>query len=252
MSKGKKKKKQKPQKPKLSFLNKVLYWTLLFLGMILVCSSFLVFIVIQEHLGEANNAIAVNETASILLLLIPLFPVIVGGIVLFEMGYTGRIPLIPSGERPPTWKKMKRSPALKWIITLAVLLWWTTFVPVIGAVFNRVEINSTHIDTYAMFGRLTEHRPVADATEVSARIYFQSGRGARGWRMSYTIRFADGESFTFQNLPTVMLEIDSLFPGVPKSVEGTKNFEKLCDEYSCTEEVRQQLKQLFLIDDGKA
>ncbi len=248
MSKGKKKKKQKPQKPKLSFLNKVLYWTLLFLGMILVFSSFIVFTVCQQRLGAQNNAIAVKETASVLLILIPLLPAIIVGGIFFEMGYMGRVPLIPTGEKPLAWKKKKRSPVMKWIIVLAVLLWLTTFVPVIGAVFNRVEINSTHIDTYAMFGRLTEHRPVADATEVSARIYFQSGRGAHGWRMSYTIRFADGESFTFQNLPTVMLEIDSLFPGVPKSVEGTKNFEKLCNEYNCTEEVRQQLKVLFLIN----
>ncbi len=249
MSKRKKKTKQKPQKPKLSPLNKFLYWVLMFLWMILTFSSFVLFPVCQQRLGEQNNAIAVKETASVLLILIPLLPAIIVGVIFFEVGYMGRVPLIPTGEKPHAWKKKKRSPALKWIIVLAVLLWLTTFVPVIGAVFNRVEINSTHIDTYAMFGRLAEHRPVTDATEVSARIYYGGGKGAKSWRMSYTIRFADGESFTFQNIPSVMLEIDALFPGVPKTVEGIKNFEKLCDEYNCTEEVRQQLKVLFSINE---
>ncbi len=244
-----KRKKQKPQRPKLSGLNKVLYWALLTLGIILIFSPFIMFTVCQQRLGEANNAIAVKETASVLLILIPLFPAIIVGGISFEMGYMGRVPLIPTGEKTPAWKKKKRPPAMKWVIVLAVLLWLTTFVPVIGAVFNRVEINVTHIDTYAMFGRLAEHRPVGDATEVSARIYYQGGKGANGWRMSYTICFADGKAFTFENAPTVMLEIDALFPDIPKTVEGTKNFEKLCDEYNCTEEVREQLKQLFLIDD---
>ncbi len=250
MSKAKKKKKQKPQKPKLSLLNKVLYWALLFLGFILVFSSFIVFLLFQQHLGEANNAIAVKETTSILLLLIPLIPAIIAGIVFFEMGYMGRVPLIPSDKKPPAREKKKRSPATKWIIALAILLWLTAFVPAVGAVYSRVEINATHIDTYAMFGRLKEHRPIEDATEVCVRIvYDRVGRRVWKWRISYTIYFADGEAFNFRNAPLTILEIDALFPDAPKTVEGTQHFEALCDEYHCTEEERQQLKALFLINE---
>ncbi len=250
MSKGKKKKKQKPQKPKLSPLNKFLYCVLLFTEILLLFAVIAIFIICQQRLGKANNAIAVKETASMLFLLIPLLPAIVAGIVFFEMGYMGRVPLIPTGKKPSAWEKKKRSPAAKWIIVLAILLWLTTFVPVIGAVYSRVEINATHIDTYAMFGRLTEHRPLEDATAVCARIiHDRAGRRLWKWKISYTIYFADGEAFTFQKAPSVILEIDALFPDTPKTVEGTQHFAKLCAEYGCTEEVLEQLKQLFLLDD---
>ncbi len=249
MPKGKKKVKRKPQKPKLSPLNKFLYWVLMILGVVLVISPIILFTVFQQQLGKSNDAIAVEETVSALLLLIPLFPAIVGGIVFWEMGYMGCVPLIPSREKPVVKREKKQSPAANRILVLAVILWLLSFVPVIGAVFNRVEINAAHIDTYAMFGRLAEHRPIAEATEVYAKIYYSGGKNSRGWRMSYTIDFADGESFAFHNAPSVMLEIDALFPGVPKVVEGTKHFEKLCDEYDCTEEVREQLKELFLMND---
>ncbi len=248
MPKGKKKAKWKPQNPKLSFLNQVLYWVLMIFGMILVFSPVIVFTVCQQQLGKANNAIAVEGTASVLWLLLPLFPAIVGGLVFWEIGYTGRIPLIPSRENPPVKRKKKQSPAQKWVIVLAICIWLTTFVPAFGAVYNRIEINTTHIDTYAMFGPLAEHRPIGEAASVCARIYYDIGRGAGGWRMSYTIYFADGEAFHFAKVPSIMLKIDALFLNVPKTVEGAENYAKLCDEYDCTEEEREGLKRLFLIE----
>ena len=66
--------------------------------------------------------------------------------------------------------------------------------------------------------------------------------------MAYTIRFADGEKYTFEKAPAIMIQIDDLFPDTPKTVEGVKNFDKLCEEYDCTPEERERLKELFLIE----
>ncbi len=246
-----KKTKRKPPKPTLSPLNKFLYWVLMILGILLVFSSVILFAAFQQALGKANNAIAVAETWTMLLLLPPMIYTLAIVVMLWYQGYKKRVPLIPAGEGTLTWKEKKQAPAKRRTIIFAVLLWLLSFVPAIGAVYNRVEINDTHIDTYAMFGRLEEHRPLEDATAVHATIQYSYGTrySPRGWEISYTVSFADGASFTFQKKPSIMLEIDALFPDVPKTVEGTENFEKLCREFNCTEEAREQLKALFLMDD---
>lgn len=249
MSKGRKKRKHKPKKPPLTLLNKFLYWILFFVGVMLMFSSMLFFALWQQKIGEANGAIATNETASSLFILLPLFPAIVVGGVLFSDGYTDHIPIVPPRKKPLMKPKKKKSPTLRLCIILAVVLWLATFIPVIGSVYNRVEINKTHIVSYGMFGRLKEDRPLANATAVHARIYYGSfGRYTRSWMMAYTIRFADGEKYTFEKVPDVMIQIDNLFPDVPKTVEGVENFDKLCEEYDCTPEERERLKELFLIE----
>ena len=249
MSKGRKKRKHKPKKPPLTPLNKFLYWLLFFVGIMLIFSPMLFATLWQQKIGRENGAIATTGTAYFLFILLPLFPAIVVGAVLFSNGYTDHVPIVPPRKKPLMKPKKKKSPTFWLCIILAVVLWLATFIPVIGSVYNRVEINKTHIVSYGMFGRLKEYRSLEDATAVHARIYYgSSGRYARSWKMTYTIRFADGEKYTFEKVPDVMIQIDNLFPDVPKTVEGVENFDKLCEEYDCTPEERERLKELFLIE----
>ncbi len=252
MPKGKKKPKHKVKNPPLSPLNKFLYGVLFVLIIILPFSLYLIFHLCQIELGKAGGALALESTASELLVLIPIIPALGVCAGLWEIAYTDRVPLVGARKkRPPEPQKQKKPYSRAYIIfiTAIVSVYLLSFVPAIGAVYNRVEINETHIDKYAMFGRQTEHRPVEDATAVHAEIYLaSSGRYTYRWDTSYTVYFADGKSFRFTEASGSIAKIDALFEGVPKTVDGTENFEELCEEYDFTPEEQEQLRELFLMN----
>ncbi len=253
MPKGKKKRKNPNRRPPLTKLDKFLYWVIGFFGFILLFALFIFIEARGQALSEANGAIAVEATMSIFTALIPSVPAIVGGIIFVCYGYEKRIPIF--GPRTNDKYKQKNPPSLAKLIliTVAVALWLFSFVFVVGASSSRVEITETHINTYAMFGKLEESRPVENATEVRAEIYKKSGTRKYSFHysysMSYVICFADGEQFSFNCGPQTIFELDALFEGVPKTVKGTEHFEELCREHFYKDEVREQLEKVFLIDD---
>ncbi len=247
---AKKKRNHKPKNPPLSPINKFLYGVLFVLIIILPFSLYLIFHLCQIELGKAGGALATESTASELLLLIPVIPAMVAGLILWEMAYTNRIPLLGARKKCPPKPKKRHSRVYTVFITAVVSIYLFSFVPAIGAVYNRVEINETHIDKYAMFGKLEEHRPVEDATRVHAKICLtSSGRYTSRWETSYTVYFADGKSYSFHLGPSNIIAIDALFKGLPKTVEGTEYFEKLCEEYDLMPEEREKLKEVFSITD---
>ncbi len=247
MPKGKKKRKQKPEAPPLSLPNKIIYWVLIIFAVVLLFAPFLLVAALQWDLGRANGAIAVSNDWSVLLLFIPSLPAAAVWLLFFGSHYQMRTPII--GRKKPRAKPHRRySRKAKIIIALIISAWLLSFVPAIGAVYDRTEISETHIDEYAMFGRQTEHRSIEDATAVHVRIFKSTDRYRTRWQMSYTIYFADRKGFTFISSPAIMIEIDGLFEGLPKTADGTEYFEKIIDKYDLTPEEREKLQEVFLIE----
>ncbi len=255
MSKKKKKRKNPNYRPPLTKLDKFLYVAFGFFGFVLLFALFIFIEARHQALGKANGAIAVEATMSIFTALIPSVPAIVGGMIFMYKGYEKRLPIF--GPRTTKDKYKRKNPlslAKLILITVAVVLWLFSFVFVVGASSSRVEITETHINTYAMFGKLEESRPVENAAEVRAEIYEKRGTSGKysfnyGYSMSYVICFADGKEFTFVGSPAVMLELDELFAGVPKTVDGKEYFEEILRKYDLTPEEQEKLEKVFFIDD---
>ncbi len=235
-------------------INEFLYRALPLLAMLfIIISSFVFFEMYQYKLGKDGGALAVKETAAALLILLPVIPPLAGVAILANIGYKKGIPLVGRSKSRGAAEKPKKplSPKKAAAVALAVVLWLASFVLVIGAAQNRVEITETHINTYAMFGKLEESRPIEDAVAVEATINSEKKSRSAIYRysMSYIVYFADGEHFTFTAGAYAMQKIDGLFAGVPKTVSGTEHFEKLCEKNGYSPEEREKLQEVFLITD---
>ncbi len=190
-------------------------------------------------------AIATSETAAVLWLLLPGFPTMLGGFICAYVCFTDRRPIfgkqVVLPNRPVS---EKRRGAVRKGIAAALVIYLLLWVPAVGALWSRTDVTQSHVNRYGMFGRLVESCRVEEARAVNVRIFYDMGRYTSGWRISYTATFEDGRSYTFEKLPTIITQIDALFPSVPKTVEGTENFNKLCEEYHLDGAERSALAQV--------
>ncbi len=84
---------------------------------------------------------------------------------------------------------------------------------------------------------------------VEVEIYIGGGaRYSTERQIMYTVFFPDGKDYSFKSSPDVIIKIDSLFPDTPKRVIGAEYLDKLCKDQNCSEETRQQLEKVLMIE----
>ncbi len=242
MAKNKKKNKKKKIVRTLTRGEKALYVILIALTIMVSLLSVLGFYYIQRNVIAADKALIVKDSTSVLWLLMPAMSVLIGALTFLLSRYESGIPLF----RKEAKERKKPDIKIKKLVIALVAVWLLSWIPAVGSLYNRTEITPTHCNSYAMFGKLKESRPLSDVEAIGVSIYYgSSGKYSRSWQMSVKLFFPGGYEFRDRVGLQTFFRLDEYLPDVPLTVEGAENFDKLCQEYDLSEEEREKLAKVL-------
>ncbi len=212
-------KKKMHRMPPLSFLDKLIYWTIF----LVLAVSYLVLLLgplsLRNKIAFADTAvIAVHDHTSVLWLIVPWMTWFLMTFVLWYLPYERRKPIF--GKRnfkygPPAWPKeyplfMKNKPCVfvserkrkerKQLAVILLVVLLISFIPFPWSLYGRNCLyNDGSIAQYNMFNTQTREYAPEDISEVTFDVIrYRSGRhGPRHWGVRITLITEDGKRYPF-------------------------------------------------------
>ena len=277
---ARKAKKRLPKMPPLSFVDKLIYWTIFLLLLATWAGLCFGTFYLRSKIAFADSTVVATEDhASLLWLLVPWITWFLMSFILWLQPYQARQPIF--GLRnfkygPPAWPRVyplfMRNKPQEWVserkkkknrlvanFLLVVLL--VSFLPYPLSLYGRdcLHSNGTIVE-YNMFNGESETFSVGDIAELKievSRHYRRKSFVAR-YSVIMTFQTKSGEEYCFEawdfrstesgeipNWPATMLQIKRQFPSHIIRYDGSENLHFVISRLNLSPEAIEKLRELF-------
>lgn len=278
---ARKAKKRIHQMPPLSFVDKLIYWTIF----ILLCVAYVVLlfgpIYLRSKIAFSDQAvIAMDENASMLWQFVPWMTFFLMTFILWLQPYQNRKPIF--GRRnfkygPPAWPKvyplfMKNKPTVwvserkkkkqKQIAVILLIVLLVSFIPLPLSLYGRDCLrNDGSILQYNMFNSQTHEFASGDMEEIEIETYrYSTGKRniRRHWGVQIVFKTDSGKKYTFEHrdfrsdahCETIywlewMLNIKKRYDPSIIHYDGLEDLDRVIADRDLNQEEVEKLYQLF-------
>lgn len=274
---ARKAKKRMHRMPKLSFVDKLIYWTIFLLMVASWGGLFLGALAWRDKIAFADGSVVASDAnASFLWILVPSLTWIPMSTILWTQPYQARKPIFgirnfkygpPAWPRvypvfmrnkPQEWTSERKKKQRKHIAILLVLVLLISFLPYPLSLCGRESLCSDGtILEYNMFGYQTEAVTVGDIAEVEIETYRYRTSPAR-YGVHMVFRTEDGEKYVFdfsdfRDTETsetpfwleTMLQIKELYPSHMIQYDGEESIDRVFEDRNLDVECIEKLYLLF-------
>lgn len=267
--------------PPLSFVDKVIYWTILLILCVLYFGLALVLMFLRERIAFADDmVIAKADNISYLWFLVPWMTFFLMTFILWLIPYEGRRPIF--GLRnfkygPPAWPKiypvfMKNKPYVwvserskenrKKIAVLLLVILLVSLVPFPWALYGRDCLRADgRIEQYSMFNNKVQDFSPGQISDVEFETYrYRIGRYSTRvyWSVRISLTTDSGRTYTFaardfrgggtEGAPfwlAAMLELKTRYDPSVVTYSGKEDLQKVVTDQGLTRAEEDMLYQLF-------